>query len=175
VEQIKGLVELARGTGTDLLTFGQQIRRLMGLPSETKITRKFLHEFMTMAQFDAAMGHYQDLLQAQVEAEINEDASSGTQETRPDITESMPPSDPSTERAATGTPDALEGHQDDPALDDTWLAPAEAVQRVEGYAKTHGLGEAWQKARHAKGLLTVGRLREIEVGLTEQVDAREKA
>jgi hypothetical protein len=42
----------------------------MHLPEETKVTRKFLRESMTSAQFEAACQHYNEMLKRLVEEEI---------------------------------------------------------------------------------------------------------
>ena len=46
------------------------MRQLMHLPEETKITKKFLRETMTQAQFDEAWQYYNELLKQQVEADV---------------------------------------------------------------------------------------------------------
>jgi hypothetical protein len=70
-DQISSLVELARACGVDLASFGNHMRRLMNLPGETKVTKKFLRETMTMAQFDIAWQHYNELLKEHVKAEVS--------------------------------------------------------------------------------------------------------
>jgi hypothetical protein len=85
-DQISSLVELVRSCGIDLISFGHHMRRLMDLPNETKITKKFLRESMTMAQFENAWQHYSALLKKHVEEDVldfpptNEPASSGESE-----------------------------------------------------------------------------------------------
>jgi hypothetical protein len=70
--QIDSLIEMAKGCGVDLATFGQHMRRLIDLPDDTKITKKFLHETMTMIQYEAAWQHYSELLKKQVEESLEE-------------------------------------------------------------------------------------------------------
>jgi hypothetical protein len=67
--QVNSLVELAKSTGVDLTSFGHDMRRLMNLSAETKITKKFLRETMTAAQYDEAWAHYTTVLQRQVETD----------------------------------------------------------------------------------------------------------
>ena len=69
-DQISSLVELARSCGVDLASFGNHMRQLMNLSEETRITKKFLRETMTMAQFDSAWQHYNELLKKQVEEDV---------------------------------------------------------------------------------------------------------
>ena len=45
-DQINSLVEMATSCGVDLTSFGHHMRRLMQLPAETTITKKFLRESM---------------------------------------------------------------------------------------------------------------------------------
>lgn len=71
-DQIASLVEMARACGVDRRRFGQHLRRLMDLAEEVKITPKLLRETMTMAQYEAAWGHYQALLKQSVEAELDD-------------------------------------------------------------------------------------------------------
>jgi hypothetical protein len=69
-DQISSLVELARSCGIDLASFGKHMRQLMDLSDETKITKKFLRETMTMAQFDTAWQHYNEVLKKHVEEDV---------------------------------------------------------------------------------------------------------
>jgi hypothetical protein len=69
-DQINALVELARSCGVDLVNFGHHMRRLMDLPEETKITRKFLRESMTTLQYDSAWQHYNAVLKRHVEEDV---------------------------------------------------------------------------------------------------------
>ena len=66
-DQISSLVELARSCDVDLVSFGQHMRQLMNLPEETKVTKKFLRESMTIAQFEVAWQHYSETLKRLVE------------------------------------------------------------------------------------------------------------
>jgi hypothetical protein len=69
-DQISSLVELARSCDVDLVRFGHHMRRLMNLSEETKVTKKFLRESMTMAQFEDAWQHYSAMLKKLVEEEV---------------------------------------------------------------------------------------------------------
>jgi hypothetical protein len=69
-DQISSLVELARSCGVDLMNFGHHMRHLMDLPDETKITKKFLRESMTMLQYDSAWRHYNEVLKRHVEEDV---------------------------------------------------------------------------------------------------------
>jgi hypothetical protein len=76
-DQISALVELARSCGVDLASFGQHMRQVMELPDATTITKKFLRDTMTMAQFETAWQHYNEVLTTQVEAEVLDDPPPG--------------------------------------------------------------------------------------------------
>jgi hypothetical protein len=69
-DQISSLVEMARSCGVDLTSFGNHMRRLMQLAEDTKITKKFLHESMTMAQYEVAWQHYNEMLKKHVEEDV---------------------------------------------------------------------------------------------------------
>jgi hypothetical protein len=69
-DHISSLVELARSCGVDLVSFGRHMRQLMDLGEETKITKKFLRETMTMGQYESAWQHYNDVLKTQVEEDV---------------------------------------------------------------------------------------------------------
>jgi hypothetical protein len=69
-DQISSLVEMARSCGVDLASFGRHMRQLMDLPAETKITRKFLRDSMTMAQYESAWQHYGEVLKKHVEEDV---------------------------------------------------------------------------------------------------------
>jgi hypothetical protein len=76
-DQISSLVELARSCGIDLASFGNHMRRLMQLAEDTKITKKFLHESMTMAQYEVAWQHYNEVLKKRVEEDVSDDPAAG--------------------------------------------------------------------------------------------------
>jgi hypothetical protein len=77
VDQISSLVEMARACGVDLTSFGNHMRRLMQLAGDAKITKKFLRESMTMAQYEAAWQHYSEMLKKHVEEDVSDDPAAG--------------------------------------------------------------------------------------------------
>jgi hypothetical protein len=77
VDQINSLVEMATSCGVDLTSFGNHMRRLMQLAEDAKITKKFLSESMTMAQYEVAWQHYHAVLTQRVEAEVSDDPAAG--------------------------------------------------------------------------------------------------
>jgi len=76
-DQISSLVEMARSCGVDLTSFGNHMRRLMQLAGDTKITKKFLRESMTMAQYEVAWQHYNEVLKKHVEEGVSDDPAAG--------------------------------------------------------------------------------------------------
>jgi hypothetical protein len=76
-EQINSLVEMATSCGVDLTSFGNHMRRLMQLAEETTITKKFLRESMTMAQYEVAWQHYHAVLKQPAEAEVSDAPAAG--------------------------------------------------------------------------------------------------
>jgi hypothetical protein len=69
-DQISSLVEMARSCDVDLVSFGRHMRQLMDLPAEIKITKKFLRETITMAQYESAWQHYNEVLKKHVEEDV---------------------------------------------------------------------------------------------------------
>jgi hypothetical protein len=53
------------------------MRRLMQLAEDTKITKKFLRESMTMAQYEVAWQHYNEVLKKHVEEDVSDDPAAG--------------------------------------------------------------------------------------------------
>src|SRR5215510_5822195 len=76
-DHISSLVEMARSCGVDLTSFGNHMRRLMQLAEDTKITKKFLRESMTMAQYEVAWQHYNEVLKKHVEEDVSDDLAAG--------------------------------------------------------------------------------------------------
>jgi hypothetical protein len=76
-DQISSLVEMARSCGVDLTSFGDHMRRLMQLAEDTKITKKFLRESMTMAQYEVAWQHYNEVLKKHVEEDVSDHPAAG--------------------------------------------------------------------------------------------------
>jgi hypothetical protein len=75
--QINSLVEMATSCGVDLMSFGTHMRRLMQLAEETPMTKKFLRESMTMAQYEVAWQHYHEGLKQPMGAEVSDDPAAG--------------------------------------------------------------------------------------------------
>jgi hypothetical protein len=57
-DEITTLVDTARAANGSNDDFAHDMRRLLKLPESQKITKKFLRETMTMAQYDTARAHY---------------------------------------------------------------------------------------------------------------------
>ena len=70
-EQVDALVELAKSAST-LEAFGHDMRRLLGLPGEVRITKKFLKERLTMAQYEDAWQAYRRALKAKIEEDVSD-------------------------------------------------------------------------------------------------------
>jgi hypothetical protein len=115
-DQISSLVELARSCDVDLVSFGDQMRRLMNLAEETKVTKKFLRESMTLAQFEAAWQHYSEMLKKLVEEEVVAD----------DIVDYLPPD----EAAVLDDSETIASA----AADDDQSALSEPASTAETYA-----------------------------------------
>jgi hypothetical protein len=69
-DQINSLVEMARSCGVDLVSFGRHMRQLMELPEETKVTKKFLRDTMSLEQYESAWEHYSAVLKQHVEEDV---------------------------------------------------------------------------------------------------------
>ncbi len=69
-DEITKLVETARAANVDLEAFGHDMRRLMQLPETQKVTKKFLREQMTMAQYNQARAHYGEALRVILEEDV---------------------------------------------------------------------------------------------------------
>jgi hypothetical protein len=69
-DEISGLLELARSIGVDLVAFGHDMRRVMGLAEVTKVTKKLLRTSMTRPQYETAWQAYSDRLKQQVEQRL---------------------------------------------------------------------------------------------------------
>jgi hypothetical protein len=69
-DEITKLVETARAANVDLEAFGRDMRRLMTLPDGQKITKKFLREHMTMAQYNTARHGYGEKLRVILEEDV---------------------------------------------------------------------------------------------------------
>jgi hypothetical protein len=69
-DEITRLVECALAANHSLEAFGQDMRRLMNLPETQKVTKKFLRETMTMAQYEKARAHYGETLRQILEEDV---------------------------------------------------------------------------------------------------------
>jgi hypothetical protein len=77
------------------------MRRLMRLPDGQKITKKFLRETMTMAQYNTARAHYAEKLRQIIEEDVPDRGSAPTHE-QPDTPAATPA--PTTKAAAAADP-----------------------------------------------------------------------
>lgn len=65
-EAINGLMELViHGCGIDLATFGQHLRARLKLSPETKITKRWMQEHLTLEHYQAEWDHYAEILRQQ--------------------------------------------------------------------------------------------------------------
>ena len=70
VEQVDALVALAESAHEPKEVFATQLRRIMGLTGEVRISKKFLRESMTLTQFEVARAYYERVLKQQVEEDV---------------------------------------------------------------------------------------------------------
>jgi hypothetical protein len=134
-DQVSSLVELAFAAGSDMPTFGRFMRELMALPEETRITKKYLRDAMTMAQYDMAFKYYGDRLRDQVETDVRDfPAPNGHSEPQVEspTAEAIPPLDHS--GSSNGEPNRSIA-----------LASDDAVSALASYAVKHGLSEVFQE------------------------------
>jgi hypothetical protein len=69
-DEITTLVDSARSANVSNDDFAHDMRRLMRLPDGQKITKKFLRETMTMAQYNTARAHYGEKLRQILEHDV---------------------------------------------------------------------------------------------------------
>jgi hypothetical protein len=69
LEQVNGLVELLRSCGLDA---GAHMREILGLSHDVKVTKNFIHEIMTVDQYDKAWMFYSDKLKEQSEDDVQD-------------------------------------------------------------------------------------------------------
>jgi hypothetical protein len=90
-DEITTLVDTARAANVSLEAFGHDMRRLMKLPDGQKITKKFLRETMTMAQYKLARKEYSEKLRVILEEDVpNHEPPAETRE--PDASTAAPAS-----------------------------------------------------------------------------------
>jgi hypothetical protein len=82
-DEITTLIDTARAANVSLEDFGHDMRRLMKLPESKKVTKKFLRETMTMAQYNTARAHYGEKLRVILEGDVpdfapHKEATNGT-------------------------------------------------------------------------------------------------
>jgi hypothetical protein len=155
-DQISSFVELARSCDVDLVNFGHHMRRLMNLSDGTKVTKKFLRESMTMAQFEAAWQHYSAVLKKLVEQEVIAE----------DVLDYSPPGD-ATDRGESKTVTDLEEESQQPdwpeptstaggPSDETYATPQQiaGLKRLAQQVGGDAYGEVQAMLdRHPDGLL----------------------
>jgi hypothetical protein len=101
-DEITMLVDTARAANVSLEDFGHDMRRLMQLPESQKITKKFLRETMTMAEYDLARKGYGEKLRVILEEDVpNHEPPSQTRE--PDAPTAVPEAPPETTPAVPST------------------------------------------------------------------------
>jgi hypothetical protein len=114
-DQISSLIELAKACEVDLVSFGHHMRQLMNLSEETKVTKKFLRESMTLTHFEEAWQHYSERLKQHIEEELLKNP------VEEDVLDyPSPADDPSAGEPQSITSAAEEGQQTEPS------APASA-------------------------------------------------
>jgi hypothetical protein len=69
-EQIDRLFVLAESCREVKDLLGRRLREIMGLPGETRISKKFLVATMTTTQYDVALSYYEQMLKRQVEEDV---------------------------------------------------------------------------------------------------------
>ena len=69
-DDITTLVKTAQAANVSREAFGQDMQRLMQLPERQKITKKFLRETMTIAQYNTARKAYGERLRAILEKDV---------------------------------------------------------------------------------------------------------
>jgi hypothetical protein len=69
-DEVNALVELAHSIGVDLHGFGHDMRRLMQLGEETRVTKKLLRASMTRPQYQEAWQAYSTRLRQEVEQSL---------------------------------------------------------------------------------------------------------
>lgn len=88
-DEVTTLIDTARAANVSLEDFGHEMRRLMQLPDGQKITKKFLRERMTMAQYDTARKAYGEKLRVILEEDVpDHEPPSATRE--PDASQVVP-------------------------------------------------------------------------------------
>jgi hypothetical protein len=115
-DEITALMDTARAANVSLEDFGDDIRRLMNLSPLQKITKKFLREHMTMAEYELARKGYGEKLRVILEEDFpnheppsqagGPDASTAVPETAMEPTPAVPSNGSSSAPAANADADA---------------------------------------------------------------------
>ena len=151
-DHINSLVEMASACGVEHGSFGRHMRQLLDLPTEAKITKKFLRETMTMAQYKSAWQYYNEVLKKQVEAEL--------QKVEEEILDYPPPGDdtsPGESEAITSPTE--EGQQTEPSApvstadvssDDAYATPQQiaALKRLAQQVGDDAYGDVQDMLEH---------------------------
>ena len=73
-EEIEALFALAESCREPKEAFGTRLRRILGVDGETRISKRFLRDTMTVDQFQQAREYYDTLLRSQVEDDVPDHA-----------------------------------------------------------------------------------------------------
>ena len=73
-EDIDALFALAESCREPKEAFGTRLRRILGVDGETRISKRFLRDTMTLDQFTQAREYYDTLLRSQVEDDVPDHA-----------------------------------------------------------------------------------------------------
>jgi len=76
-DELQALIEQSMACGDSLVSFGHEIRRLMGLPLTLRITKKFLLTYMTTAHYQQAEELYNERRDAIMADELAQESAQG--------------------------------------------------------------------------------------------------
>jgi hypothetical protein len=163
-DQVSSLAELAKACGVDLVAFGHHMRHWLNLAEETKVTKKFLRETLTIPQFEMVWQHYSELLKKHVEEEVLKEPAEedvpdfppgSTTDTPQDVSYSPPPEDSTTSPA-----DTLANELElEPSPE---YATSDEKEAVRIKADSYGLGQMFADRMKNHTEMTPKRLHEIE-------------
>lgn len=103
-EQVDGLVSLASSLGLFGPEFARVVRHVLILPNEQPISRKFLRESISLADFDKLWEHFQGLFTAPQEPMVDDDQSSGDMPIEAEVSPGL-----AGDRATTGESEPVQG------------------------------------------------------------------
>ena len=92
-DEITRLVQCALAANHSMEAFGQDMRRLMGLPETQKIMKKFLREQLTMAQYEKARAHYGQTLAEILNQDVPDFPPASAPEDAPPASDATPAED----------------------------------------------------------------------------------